>query len=257
MQSNFVPHARHNAQSMVDGTTYMGNLAELAAFMDDGGSIDHPLNEVAFGTTRLFLELDGALSDDLEDTLFNLLLRRGYADDADAGYKAVLRSGHVDGPRYHVVYPNVVMPVHEYRDLIKILQAEYPQVDLTANESKAWLRFPKAPKVGTNRRYHLVQGTYRDAFINPHDTPAPGTRITLTGLVGGRDEHRIFTAFNFRVKKRGYVQGGKRTYFSKGPAICVHGTVHRKRPVTVHVTDDKVWLGACKDPTCLRGSAAS
>ena len=249
MYSNFVPSTRHNAVSMLDGATYMANLAELAAYMEAGGSITEPLNEVAHGTTRVFLEIDGALSDDLEDSMLHLLLRRGYELDADSAYKAVLRCGHVDGPRYHVVYPRIVMPVHEYRLLIKDLQSDYPHLDLTANDSKAWLRFPKTPKRGSNRRYHLVQGTYRDAFINPHDTPSRSVH-SITVPLTGADQHRIYNTFRVTVSRKGYAEGGRRTYFSTGPCTCVCGTLHRKRPVTIHVTVDGCYKGRCNDPSC-------
>ena len=261
--SLFVPSARHNAVSMRDGRTYKTHLADLATFMEGGGELQHPLNEVAWGETRVFFELDGPFSDDLEDAMVNKLLRSGRHVDADETYHVVLRVGNPE--RFHVVYPNLVLPVAEYNALIQSLQAEtvdgeprFPSLDKTCNDQKAWLRFPLAPKPEregmtdkerrlTKRRYHLQGGKYRDAFINPSPLSL-GQMVRSSGVVGQDDMKRLKLHFpNTRFAKKGYVNGSLRTYFTTGPAWCKwHDRKHRRYPLCIHVTDDAVWQGRCQ-----------
>ena len=251
----------HNAVSMVDGTTYQTHLDELAAYMDGGGTLHEPINEVAYGKTRVFLELDGPVPPDLEDCLISHVLKMGHHVDADGAYSVTLRSGSPNGPRHHVVYPNMVLPTKDYHTLIKALQSEgrFPFLDKTCNDFKAWLRFPLTPKPSkgggkegrlAGRKYHLVRGKYRDAFINP--TPLPTRRpINRSGVVCRQDEARVQEKWpGTTLAKRGYIKGSRRTYFTRGKAWCEWGQrYHSKRPITIHV-DDEVRQGPCCDPAC-------
>lgn len=263
----FRPSAIHNAVSMVDGTTYEFRLDELAAYMDGGGTLREPINEVAYGKTRVFLELDGPVPPDLEDCLISHVLKMGHhVDDA---YNVTLRSGSPNGPRFHVVYPNIVLPTQDYHALIKALQDDgrFPALDKTCNDSKAWLRFPLTPKVrkGTakeqrlaGRKYHLVKGKYRDAFINPLPratpikTPSESRPITRSGLVCEKDTEMVEKEWPGTVlARRGYIDRYKRTYFTRGRAWCEKGQrFHAKRPITIHVGPTGVWQGVCDDPRC-------
>jgi len=217
---------------------------------------------VAYGKTRVFLELDGPVPPDLEDCLISHVLKMGHHVDADGAYNVTLRSGSPDGARFHVVYPNMVLPTQDYHALIKALQDDgrFPALDKTCNDSKAWLRFPLTPKVRkgaakeqrlAGRKYHLVEGKYRDAFINP--LPLATRRpITRSGLVCDEDSARVQSKWpGTTLARRGYIDGEKRTYFTRGKAWCEAGQrYHAKRPITIHVGPEGVWQGVCDDPAC-------
>jgi hypothetical protein len=171
--------------------------------------------------------------------------------------KVVLRSSNKGEARFHVIHPHVVLPIKEYSNLITHLQARYPQLDKTCNADKAWLRLPRAPKRDSARSYHLPKGVprkasiYRNAFINASSIPRKAVRVSSRGTVGGKDADLIRKALGVEVRRTCYVDNGRRTYFTKGKAKCVHGTEHSKRPVTVHVIFNEVKLGACYDPQCI------
>lgn len=263
----FVPnHTHYNVQCMQTGETFLTHLDDLAEAMESSNPMRRkPYNEVAWNEVRLFFELDGTIPSDLEVTAFvGLRLftrwREGRPfDDAKSSFtkdKVVLRSSSKGEERFHVIHPNVVLPVKEYSDLITHLQTFYPQLDKTCNANKAWLRFPRAPKRDSARVYHLPTGVprkasvYRNAFINASSVPAKAVRVSTRGIVGGKDADLIRKALGLEVRKICYVGDGRRTYFTKGKARCVCGTEHTKRPVTVHVIFNEVKLGACYDPQC-------
>lgn len=252
----FVPSTRaYNVQCMLTGNTFQTDLDELAGAMEGGNPLHRkPFNEIAFSETRLFFEIDGPIPTDLEERAWVALrhhtdFRKRFPLYAKLLFRkrTILRSSKGGAPRFHVVHPNVVLSTAEYYHVIKDLQTHFPDLDRTCNLHKAWLRFPKAPKRDEKRSYHLVKGTYRNAFINAHSNA--GTAVNTKGIVGKEDAARIHKELGVRVGNKGYVTNGRRTYFTIGPATCVHGRLHKRRPVTVHITD-KVYLGSCNDPQC-------
>lgn len=253
----FAPSTLHNAISMRDGHTYQTHLDELAQYLDEGKTIKEPMQEVAYGRVRVFLEVDGPFTEAMEDTMHHLVLQ--YRDGGRTKYETYDPSTwrrcilSFDG-RFHVVYPGLVMETADYCDLVKKMGDAYPAIDKTCNPTKAWLRFPTSPKPqGPPRPYTLLEGTtYRDAFINP--TPLPTRRpakVSTSTVVGNEDKARIVKKWPGTVlAKRGYIDT-KRTYFSRGRAWCEHGQRwHSKRPVTYHVTDEEVKQGQCHDKAC-------
>jgi hypothetical protein len=252
----FAPATRcWNARSMETGRTFATNLEDLARALEGGYRIREPMNEWAHGSTRVFLELDGGgvekladgynVVDPLEDTLVNQVLRMGYEPDTS---KAIVRSNG----NFHVTYYKMVMTCADYRTLIETLREEYPYVDQTCNDKAAWLRFPMTPKPGVGRLYHLVEGTYAQSFINPDPRPAK-PQFTRRGIVSSEDERKVQAKWpGTRLAKRGYVDGTKRVYFSKGRAWCEWGQRwHQKRPITYRV-GETVEQGPCKDHVCKR-----
>lgn len=255
----FAPSTLHNAVSMRDGHTYQTHLDELARYLDEGKTIKEPMQEVAYGRVRVFLEVDGAFTEAMEDTMHRLVL--AYRDGDHTKYETYdpstwRRCVLSFGGRFHVVYPGLVMDTADYCDLVQKMRAEYPTIDKTCNPGKAWLRFPTAPKPhGPSRPYTLHEGTtYRDAFINatvlPTRRPA---KVSTRTVVGDEDKKRITAKWPGTVlAKKGYIDT-KRTYFSRGKAWCDKGQrYHAKRPVVFHVTDEAVWQGKCEDPLCLK-----
>lgn len=246
---------------METGHTFQTHLDELALAMWRGNPMrGRPYNEIAHGHTRLFFEIDGDVPPDLEDAAWVELRgwRKRFPSDSSARSwfkrgKSVLRSSKKGEARYHIVYPNVVLPCGEYVEVIQKLRTDFPVLDLTANKNTAWLRFPKAPKREEVRTYHLVQGSYRNAFINPHPTASKPVKVNTKGLVGSRDKERI-QEMGYKVKGPGYVNQNVRVYFALPPARCVHGYLHTKRRVTICVDDDRVWLGRCDDSIHRRTS---
>lgn len=257
----FVPTDKvYNVRCMATGHTYQTDLKELAAALRTGNPFkDKPYNEVAHGYTRLFFEIDGCIPTNLETAawvalreftswrqkfLFStakILFKKG---------KTILRSSKKGQPRFHVIHPAVILTTSEYVALIKALQTEFDVLDLTANESCAWLRFPKAPKREEKRCYHLVKGDYENAFINPHHAAGRAVKVNTKGIIGSKDEKRIYETFKVKVSKTGYLDQRVRVYFAKPPCRCVNGTLHSKRPVVICVSDTNLWLGKCSDPSC-------
>ena len=249
---------------MESGDTFLTNLDELADAMEKGNPMRYkPYNEIAWREVRLFFELDGSIPADLEtEAWVGLRLFTGWRNPKVRTFKqaktlffegkTVLRSSKCGEERFHIIHPSVILSTKEYCALIKELQKTFPQLDKTCNDYKAWLRFPKAPKREEARTYHLVKGTYRNAFINASSTAGkavPAVKVSTKGLVGKGDADLIYKTFGVRVRKGGLISNGRRTYFTIGRATCIHGTVHTKRPVTIHVKD-KVYLGKCNDPQC-------
>lgn len=252
----------YNVQCMATGSTYQTDLDELARAMESGNPMRRkPYNEVAWGQVRLFFELDGSVPTDLETRTWVALRhctdwRRRFPTTGKTLFgkgKTLLRSSKGGSPRFHLVYPAVILTTEEYCRVIEELQPHYPQLDKTCNGTKAWLRFPKAPKRDEGRTYHLVKGTYRNAFINAHSAAGLATKVSTRGVVGQGDAALIYKTLGVRIRKGCYIEGGRRTYFTKGKATCIHGTVHNKRPVTIHVKDT-VYLGRCSDPECIVAS---
>jgi len=249
-------------QCMRSGETFQTDLDELAKAMESGNPMrGKPYNEIAWSKVRLFFELDGSIPPDLESQTWVGLRqftkwRKGLtfqqAKTLFIKGKTVLRSSKGGEERFHIIYPSVILTTEDYCTLIKELQKSFPQLDKTCNDNKAWLRLPKAPKREEARTYHLVEGTYRNAFINASSAAgkAVHTKVSTRGLVGEGDAALIHKVLGVRIRKRGYIQNdGSRTYFTIGKATCIHGTVHTKRPVTIHVKDE-VYLGKCYDPQC-------
>lgn len=255
----FAPSTLHNAVSMVDGHTYQSHLDELGTYLDEGGRVREPMQEVAYGRVRVFLEVDGAFTDAMEDTMHRLVLN--YRDGGNTKYETYdpstwRRCVLTYGGRFHVVYPGLVMDTADYCDLVAKMQDEYPCIDKTCNTTKAWLRFPTAPKPsGPPRPYTIVEGeTYKDAFINPTVLPTRRpAKVSSKTIVGREDTEKIVKKWPGTVlAKNGYIDT-KRTYFSRGRAWCEHGKRwHSKRPVVYHVTDDQVWQGQCHDTMCKK-----
>lgn len=254
----FAPSTAHNACSMVDGRTYTTHLHELGEYLDAGGTIKEPMNEVAYGTTRVFLEIDGPFTPEIEDSMFYHLMSFRTADgackydtyDPATWRRCVLRCGD----RNHVVFEGLVLPIADYSTLIDKVRRDHPTVDKTCNGDKAWMRFPTSPKPGDRPRpYRLVDGpSYKSAFINPHPVPArKAVKVNVQTVVGSEDMARILAKWPGTVlAKRGYVEPDRRVYFSRGKAWCEAGQRwHSKRPV-VYVVGDTVRQGRCNDPLC-------
>ena len=242
---------------MVNGRTYQAHLDELGAMLDEGQTIKEPTQEVAYERVRVFLEVDGPFTDAMEDTMHRLVLN--YRQDGHTKYETYDPSTwrrcilSFQG-RFHVVYPGLVMDTADYCDLVCKMRDEYPCIDKTCNPNKAWLRFPTAPKPnGPPRPYTLYEGhTYKDAFINASVLPTRRpVKVSTRTVVGNEDKARILEKWpNTVLAKNGYIDS-KRTYFSRGKAWCEHGQRwHSKRPITYHVTDDRVWQGECVDQVC-------
>ena len=256
----FVPSTTaYNVRCMASGETYQTDLQELAAALRTGNPFKgKPYNEVAHGHTRLFFEVDGSVPTDLETAAWVALRefttwRRKFPSYGKILFKkgkTILRSSKKGQARFHVIHPAVVLPTSEYVALIRGLQPRFDVLDLTANESSAWLRFPKAPKREEKRCYHLVKGEYENAFINPHHAAGKAVKVNTKGIIGSKDEKRIYEKFKVKVSKSGYLQQSVRVYFAKPPCRCVNGTLHTKRPVVICVNDTALWLGKCSDPSC-------
>lgn len=243
---------RHNAQSMVTGKCYNVDLDDLATAFEQGFSFKTPMNEVAYHETRLFLEVDGEYTTEMEDSLINVLIRMNYSVDAWVADKAVLRSNG----RYHITYYNVVMPIPEYHSLVKEMGAMYPAIDCTCNKQKAWLRFPMTPKKDSNRKYHLVQGTYRQAFINrPSMGQVPPKVIRTQVGATDRDVARIkLVDPTVRLAKKAFIDkqdSAVRVYWTVGKAWChMREGYHTKRPLYYRVHDDWIEQGCCDVVCC-------